>query len=363
MNKHCIYNNKYKRELFYSQKAQESRLRTLEANENEIINNQIPLTKKIKYYLKKYKYPIIIGGVIILVGIIIAIIITNLPKKIKNYENIALKSIFSPAFKINTKEDTLTQFSLKSSQSYESITKDGSSPYIIFTNAIYELYTLNSSLPPKEEEEYYKIKYTTTIAINSFCNKLSLKSDDNDCELKPIFDLNKREKQNLRRNEENEDLLEKAILPICIVEHTDTNIIISLTCPETFSVSFKNDIIQAFQNIKPNSTKAIISGNNQINITDIQGNDEVNIDILNNECSELNETNSKSMKCNSAKNIITDKEGNLLSITKTISKNINYDEKNKFLQNSTYDFHNIPEQNSTSFNPKIYKTNLDIFFD
>ena len=362
MNKHCIYNNKYKRELFYSQKAQESRLRTLEANENEIINNQIPLTKKIKYYLKKYKYPIIIGGVIILVGIIIAIIITNLPKKIKNYENIALKSIFSPAFKINTKEDTLTQFSFKSSQSYESITKDGSSPYIIFTNAIYELYTLNSSLPPKEEEEYYKIKYTTTIAINSFCNKLSLKSDDNDCELKPIFDLNKREKQNLRRNEENEDLLEKAILPICIVEHTDTNVIISLTCPETFSISFKNDIIQAFQNIKPNSTKAIISGNNEINITDIQGNDEVNIDILNNECSELNETNSKSMKCNSAKNIITDKEGNLLSITKTISKNINYNEKNKFLQNSTYDFHNIPEQNSTSFNPKIYKTNLDIFF-
>ena len=69
MNKHCIYNNKYKRELFYSQKAQESRLRTVEANENEIINNQIPLTKKIKYYLKKYKYPIIIGGVIILVGI------------------------------------------------------------------------------------------------------------------------------------------------------------------------------------------------------------------------------------------------------------------------------------------------------
>ena len=362
MNKHCIYNNKYKRELFYSQKAQESRLRTLEANENQIINNQIPLTKKIKYYLKKYKYPIIIGGVIILVGIIIAIIITNLPKKIKNYENIALKSIFSPAFKINTKEDTLTQFSFKSSQSYESITKDGSSPYIIFTNAIYELYTLNSSLPPKEEEEYYKIKYTTTIAINSFCNKLSLKSDDNDCELKPIFDLNKNEKQNLRRNEENEDLLEKAILPICIVEHTDTNIIISLTCPETFSVSFKNDIIQAFQNIKPNSTKAIISGNNQINITETQGNDEVNIDILNNECSDLNETNSKSMKCNSAKNIITDKEGNLLSITKTISKNINYDEKNKFLQNSTYNFHNIPEQNSTSFNPKIYKTNLDIFF-
>lgn len=63
--------------------------------------------------------------------------------------------------------------------------------------------------------------------------------------------MNKREEYHLRRNDENNDLIRNIILPICIVEHTDTNIILSLTCPDSLSKSFKNEIIQAFKSIKP----------------------------------------------------------------------------------------------------------------
>ena len=61
-------------------------------------------------------------------------------------------------------------------------------------------------------------------------------------------------------------------MPICIVEHSDTNIIHSITCPETLSENLKIDIISAFQSIKPNLSKENFNINNisglEINNTD-----------------------------------------------------------------------------------------------
>ena len=368
MNKHIIYKNKHKRSLINNKETQKDRLIIFQNTEKEKEkpkeeetnqNNKIPFHKRIKIYLNKYKYPIIFFGSLIIIAIILAIVI---PIVLKKYENDSdNQNILSPAFKINTKENTLTQFSFKSSQNYETIKNGEISPYIIFSKAKYDIYTLNSSKPSKEDQKYYQKKYTTSIAINSFCNKLSLKPDEDECELESIFDLNKREKSNLRRNEENEYLLSKAILPICIVEHTDTNLIISLTCPETLSESFKNDLIQAFQNIKPNSTKAIMSFNNNVDIIDNKTNNEIYINILNKECHEHHIDDSESTKCNRIKEIITDKEGNLQSINKTISKDINYTDGDISVKNLSYEFHIISEKNSSNYNPKIYKYNLDLF--
>ena len=53
---------------------------------------------------------------------------------LKKYENDSdNQNILSPAFKINTKENTLTQFSFTSSQDFETITEGKKSPYIIFS--------------------------------------------------------------------------------------------------------------------------------------------------------------------------------------------------------------------------------------
>ena len=361
MNKHTIYNNKFKKETPISTEGKRIGITTPRKVEKKLenIDEQISCSNKTKNFLYKWRLQLIIGSILICIVLILSITIPIALKK-NEEENIS-KSIFSPAFKINTKKDTLTQFSFKSSESYETMINGEKTPYIILSKAICEIYTLNSTSPPEEDKKYYKNKYTSAIVINSFCNKLSIKNEVNDCELETMLDLNKRENNNLRRNEENETLIEEAILPICIVEHTDTNLIISLTCPDSFTYSFKNDIVQAFQNIKPNSLKRNMSENEYMDITDIKGDNKIYIDIFNNECSEQNATKIESIKCNSAKSIITDKNGNLLSSVKKITKNIIHNEKNTFNQNLTYDYKLIPVKNSSSYNPKIYKTNLDIF--
>ena len=368
MNKHIIYKNKHKRSLINSKETQKDNLikfqntkKEKQKSKDEEINKniKIPFLKIIKLFISKNKYPIIFIGTFLIIALILAIVIPIILKKFENDSD--NENIFSPIFKINTKENTLTQFSFTSSQDFETITEGKKSPYIIFSKAKYEIYTLNSSKPSKEDKKYYKKKYITSIAINSLCTKLSLKSDENECELKSIFDLNKRENHNLRRNTENEDLIKKLILLICIVEHTDTNLIISLTCPETFSSSFKKDLIQAFQYIKPNSTKAIKYFNNHINIDDKKTNNEILINISNKKCNYYNNINSKNSKCNSIKEIITDKEGNLISINKIISKDIDYNKEDKSILNSSYEFKIITGKNSSNYNPKIYRTNLDLF--
>ena len=78
--------------------------------------------------------------------------------------------------------------------------------------------------------------------MNSLCSKITKDPLNDDCDLEKNMDLNQKEESqsNLRRNEENtEDLLRRALLPICIVEHTDSNLIISLTCPENLSKILK----------------------------------------------------------------------------------------------------------------------------
>ena len=73
---------------------------------------------------------------------------------------------------------------------------------------------------------------------------------------------NKNHYNNLRRNEEGQRNIKKAKIPIYIMEHTDTNIILSVTFPETLAENLKNNIILAFQNIKPSSFKALIDEEN-----------------------------------------------------------------------------------------------------
>ena len=56
------------------------------------------------------------------------------------------------------------------------------------------------------------------------------------------------------------------MLPICLIEHSNDNIILSVTCPESLSENLKNNIILAFKSIKPNFSRGKIQNNN-LNIT------------------------------------------------------------------------------------------------
>lgn len=168
-----------------------------------------------------------------------------------------VKDVFSPSFKVISKEKTLTQLSQKSFQIYETMVDGEKSSYIILNKAILDIYTINSTSASDFEKNLFSTKYTTVISVNSFCSKYTSVPENDDCSLEKILDLNKVEANNLRRNEEeiDENLIRQAVLPICVVEHTETNILISFNCPETLSENFKSDIRRAFGNVKPGTMK------------------------------------------------------------------------------------------------------------
>ena len=152
--------------------------------------------------------------------------------------------------------------------------------------------------------------------MNSLCSKVSSYIETDDCQLEKNLDLNKREESNLRRNDENEDdeeLIRKAILPICIIEHTDTNLIISITCPETLSSSYKEDLIRAFSNVKPNTIKGFEFNKEYINTIKEEKDDKIYINSYDNLCVDTNMDPSKTIICNLTQDIITDKEGIIIS--------------------------------------------------
>ena len=153
---------------------------------------------------------------------------------------------FKPSFKINTKKGQLNQILFKSYKNYFSFSEGKKSLYSIFTKSKYDIYIFNESLPDNTNKNFYNMKYTSIITINSFCINSSSNSSDNECELQKYLDLNVKNsnsnQNNLRRNEEsNKDKIKEVLLPICIIEHTDTNIFLSLTCPKNLPKNMKKE--------------------------------------------------------------------------------------------------------------------------
>ena len=254
----------------------------------------------------------------------------------------------------------MTQLSQKSFQNYESVTDGLKSSYTILNKAIYDIYTINSTTPSDLEKNFYSKIYTTVITVNSLCSKVSSDPENDDCKLEKNLDLNKRNTSNLRRNDDvDENLIRRAILPICIVEHTDTNIIISVNCPETLSENYRADILRAFSNIKPDSIKGFELGKEYSDTKKEEEDDKIIISYFDCVCPSPNYDPTKTITCNISKSIITNKEGDLISTKITNSSKAINDEQNSYSNTFTYEFKNIPKENSDSFNEEIYQQNLE----
>ena len=75
-----------------------------------------------------------------------------------------------------------------------------------------------------------------------------------DCEYIKYLDLSENNKNNLR-NVEQEPNIEDLTIPMCLIEHTDSNIILSINCPKNIEENFKSLIEEAFKCIKPETIK------------------------------------------------------------------------------------------------------------
>ena len=113
---------------------------------------------------------------------------------------------------------------MKSNQKYTSLTNGVDSSYTVFTKTKYDLYTLNES-KPAENEDYYSTKYTTILTINSQCTDLSFNSNEEepDCQLENYLDLSINNKNNLRRDDEDNENLEEKLKKVFIDDETKFN--------------------------------------------------------------------------------------------------------------------------------------------
>ena len=265
-----------------------------------------------------------------------------------------IKEVFEPSFKINSNVDSLSQIVMKSKQNF--ITKNNNLLDYNFIKAKYDIYTLSESSPTEEESNFYTKKYTTSLVINSFCAI----TEGTDCEYIPYLDLTyKNENHNLRSIEEDnveEANLEDVILPICLIEHTDTNIVISVSCPNILEENLKSIIINAFHNIKPETIKGFYIDENLESTTIEKKDNKIYINSFSKLCEDNSENNDEI--CETNLNIITTKNENLISINKKIKI-----ETTSYSNESDYNFENITSENSEILDHANYKSNLNKLLD
>ena len=174
-----------------------------------------------KKSLKKWQIIIIISSIVLIVVILVVLYILLRPQIIpecneskdcedgRNQEkNItkeeALKA-FESSFKVISKIQTLTQLLMKHSEKQISITNGEKTSFTSFSKTLYDIYTLNESLPTEEEKKFISKKYYTIMTINSQCKIFYAETD---CQLETVLDLNIKNRRNLgRKDEEDPDII------------------------------------------------------------------------------------------------------------------------------------------------------------
>ena len=319
-------------------------------NHKKVMLNTKEEHKKICDYFNLKNIIIILFAVLACTAIICCSVLFTMNKKIK------VETFNESNFTINTEINTLSQYSMKSSQIHYSISNLMNSTFSLIHNAKYDIYTINESLPEKETDLYSKL-YKTAIIINSQC--FEFEKTKKNCELKKYLDLTIKNQNNLRRTNENIEEIKEAILPICIIEHSDTNIILSITCPETLSENLKNNIISTFKSIKPNLSRENFQNYSlsglSINITS----NEIEANMYDRRCNYMN--NSGNENCEIIQNMTTDRNRNLLKSVKHSKFEKIQDKNNKYYNNLNFTFENII--NESNLNKDNFKYNLNIILN
>ena len=215
-----------------------------------------------------------------------------------------------------------------------------------------DIYIISKKESDELNKNIYNETYTASISISSQC----ISKEEDNCESKQFVDFLNADNKNLRILEEINDLKDIPV-PLCLFDITDTNIITSISCPESLEEHIKNDIISYINYFRP-LTSTSTNKNNQFNMTI---NNEVKYIQRNSKgiCDTDNMINSNSF-CNIDMNITKDNNGNLVSHEETIFANITSDIKNKLITKFTTKL--IDETPKIkSLNPDKYKEILDNF--
>ena len=289
---------------------------------------------------------------VLLSTIILSLILFLQVDNMLTNENKNKKNISS--FAVNTQINTLSQYLMESRQHHYSISDKKNESDSVFTKAIFDVLTLNESL---DKNDLFSKKYTSVIIINSICFGFD---DETNCEMKKYLDLTiKNTNKNHYSNEK--EIIKDAVLPICIIEYSDENIILSVSCPETLSDNLKDDIISAFQSIKPNLPKEKIYKNELIYTNITENKNEIYINIFDDKCK--NYKNDETKICETIQNLTLDKIGKLKTNKKSIRFETIKNNNNKYNSIYNYSFKDISNENGNNSNEVNFKYNLKILLD
>ena len=260
-----------------------------------------------------------------------------------------LKEVLKPNFKINSKVNSITRTTMKSKRNV--VTKNNNVSDYTFIKAKVDAYIVSESLLESNEgTNFYEKKIKTCVVINSLCAI----AEGSDCQYSTYLELNvnsEDEDEDNQRNLDDDFNIEELTFPVCLIEHTETNIILSITCPRNLESNLKQIIIDTFESIKP-KTIANTEENKTLADTTIEKRENK---IYIKSFSKICEDNNDNKICLTNLDIITDKDGNFIS-------------SNRLLKTETDSFSNeyyidISPENGGNLDPNVYKANLDKLFN
>ena len=136
-------------------------------------------------------------------------------------------------------------------------------------------------------------------------------------------------------------------------------IIFSVTCPESLEENLKNHIISSFKSIKPNSSKDNYKDRNLVNLEINKTNDQIDINIFDKRCDNINENQT----CETIRNLTTDIYGNLKRSYKNYKYELITDNNKKYYISYNYTFEDISPKIDMDSKLENFKYNLNIVLD
>ena len=221
----------------------------------------------------------------------------------------------------------------------------------------YNIYIMDEEEADEENKLFYSKLYTAAIAIVSECNTINF----DDCEPQKMVDLTEKKKNNINGNARilnNEQDYKDLPVPLCLFKITDNNFITSISCPESFSESKKNEILLDLYFFRPPAIERADKKNDNITITIKEDRNKNRKYIRETNGGTCNIYDNIGSLCTTDMNTTTDLEGNLLQYDELAITNITSDENNGYIKNKLTHLIDISEE-IKDFNPNNYKTSLE----
>ena len=274
---------------------------------------------------------------------------TDQPKEVK-YRKLEKE------FEVVTTAGELRRISVKQKSSDETKMNGKTTSINVTRKTKYDIYIISEEEADEENKLFYSKMYTAAISIVSEC---SIMGEDN-CQPLKLVDLTAEKKSNTNnvRILNNEEDFKDLPIPLCLFNITDNNFITSITCPESYPETKKNEILLDLYFFRPPTIERADKENDNITITinkDIDNNRTYIRELNGGPCNIFNNFGSL---CTTDMNTTTDLEGHLIRYDEYTVTNIQKDENNGYIKNK--ETHLVDEtDNINNLDAVKYKNSLE----